>query len=65
MSALFLAGTLRLSGSVPLTTLRTVCGAFTVPQSYRYLGAEELKALGNACTAGAELLNRAISHAAV
>lgn len=65
MSALFVTDALRLSDSVPLTTLRSSCDAFTVPQSYRYLGTEELKALGNTCAAGAELLNRAIDHAAV
>jgi predicted transcriptional regulator len=65
MSALVLTDALRLSRGVTLATLRTACGDFTVPQSYRYLGAEELKAIGDSCVAGAELLNRAIDHATV
>ncbi|MDT0310184.1 hypothetical protein RM780_24995 [Streptomyces sp. DSM 44917] len=65
MSALFLADALRLSSGVSLGTLRITRRHFTVPQSYRYLGAEELKAIGDTCPAGAELLNRAIDHAAL
>ncbi|MDT0346217.1 hypothetical protein [Streptomyces litchfieldiae] len=65
MSALILADALRLSRSVSLATLRIACSDFTVPQSYRYLGAEELKAIGNTCAAGAELLDCAIDHAVI